>query len=59
MEVGLFNSGEMKNNFKKPTLVFPNYSDPKFTGKWKAMGDSVAFTMDKLPFEGNNKAIEE
>lgn len=52
MEVGLFNSGEMKNNFKKPTLVFPNYSDPKFTDKWKAMGDSVAFPVDKLPFEG-------
>lgn len=59
MEVGLFNSGEMKNNFKKPTLVFPNYSDPKFTDKWKAMGDSVAFPVDKPPFEGNKKAIEE
>lgn len=59
MEVGFFNSGEMKNNLKKFIFVFFNYFDLKFIDKWKVMGDFVVFLVDKFFFEGNKKVIKE
>ena len=58
MEVGLFNCGEKKNSTEKPALIFPSYSHPEFTDKWKAMGDSVAFPLEELPLSGKNARRE-
>ncbi|KAL9978916.1 hypothetical protein ACROYT_G016500 [Oculina patagonica] len=52
MEVGFFDSADYVNNTKMKLLTFPNYSDPGFTEKWKAMGDSVAFPVEELPSGG-------
>ncbi|KAJ7372447.1 hypothetical protein OS493_018954 [Desmophyllum pertusum] len=49
MQVGVFDSEKYKNNTKLKMITFPNYSDPDFIGKWKNMGDSVAFPVEELP----------
>lgn len=57
MQVGVFDSEKYKNNTKLKMITFPNYSDPDFIGKWKNMGDSVAFPVEELPSAGKENNI--
>lgn len=58
MEVGFFDSADYVNNTKMKLLHYPNYSDPGFTEKWKAMGDSVALPVEELPLDGKENNVQ-